>query len=253
MPAIPQARFRSVLPIGTGGGKAFMQDSNATAAYHIWGLDDVVYGPVPLDELTVWTRDERVQPDTWVYCLTKRRWAVAADMGELRQHFGEVRAAEDATAPELRPESLRNIRVLADLSDAQLLRFAAFAEVQPFAAYSTIMRVNTPADCMYFVLSGRVRLRINVKGRELLISLQETGGVFGQISLFDQGPRVTDAIADSEVTTIKVTLADFRRLCASDPEIAVPILLGLGRTLAARIRSDDKHLCEMMAMQQTME
>ena len=230
-----------------------MHTSNATAAYHIWGLDDVIYGPVPLEELTVWTRDERVQPDTWVYCLTKRRWSVAADMGELRQHFQQVCAAEAVVPPELRPEALKTIRVLSGLSDGQLLRFSDFAEVQSFAAYCTIMRVNSLADCMYFVLSGRVRLRITVKGRELPISVQERGGVFGQISLFDQGSRITDAIADSEVTTIKVTLENFRRLCATDPEIAVPILLGLGRTLAARIRSDDKHLCELIAMRQTME
>lgn len=230
-----------------------MHTSHATAAYHIWGLDDVIYGPVPLEELTVWTRDERVQPDTWVYCLTKRRWSVAADMGELRQHFQQVRTAEETLPPELRPEALKSIRVLSELSEGQLLRFAEFAEVQFFAARSTIMRVNSLADCMYFVLSGRVRLRITVKGRDLPISLQEKGGVFGQISLFDQGSRITDAIADSDVTTITVTLENFRRLCATDPEIAVPILLGLGRTLAARIRSDDKHLCELIAMRQTME
>lgn len=229
-----------------------MQHSHATAEYQIWGLDDVIYGPVPLDELTEWTRDDRVQPDTWVYCPGRRRWALAAEMAELRQYFEVVRDAENAIPPELRPESLRGIKALAELSEGQLLRFAAFAEVQPFPAYATIMRVNTPADCMYFVLSGRVRLRILVNGRELPISLQEAGGVFGQISLFDQGPRVTDAIADSEVVTVKVTLPNFRRLCASDPEIAVPILLGLGRTLAARIRSDDKHLCEFVAMRQTM-
>ena len=71
--------------------------------------------------------------------------------------------------------------------------------------------------------------------------------------MFDRGPRISDATADSEGTPIKVTLENFRRLCAIAPEIAVPILLGLGRTLAARIRSDDRHLCERIAMRQTME
>ena len=101
---------------------------------------------------------------------------------------------------------------------------------------------------MFFLLEGTVRLRLLAKGREILIALQEVGGVFGQISLFDGGPRVTDAVSDTPVTVLKIGAASFKLFCQSHPEIATPILLGLGRTLASRIRTDDKHLCEIVAM-----
>ncbi|KAB2661179.1 MAG: cyclic nucleotide-binding domain-containing protein [Verrucomicrobia bacterium] len=230
-----------------------MSNSTESTGFKIWGLDDAVYGAADLAQLVEWTLDERIQADTWIHCIATRRWLTAGDIPELRRHFPALGAAESALPPELHPETLRSIKIFAELSAEQRLRLAAYAEVQPFAAYTTIMQVGEPADCMYFILAGRVRLRINVKGREMIIANLEAGSVFGQISLFDNGPRVTDAIAASEVMAIKVSLANFRLLCQTQPDIAVPLLLGLGRTLAARIRTDDKHLCEIMAINQAMQ
>ena len=51
----------------------------------------------------------------------------------------------------------------------------------------------------------------------------------------------------------RVTAANFRRLCQKRPDIGTVVLHALGRTLALRIRSDDKHLAEMVAMQASAE
>ena len=214
------------------------------ASFKVWALDDVVYGPVELEELRGWARDERVSAESWIYCVTTRRWSTALELPGLRELF--VCDTEPAAA--VRPGVLRRIRVLGDLGDEQLSTFARLGEVVRFPAFTTIMKVGSPGDSMFFVLDGQVRLRILVKEREILIAVQEAGGVFGQISLFDSGPRVTDAVSDSPVMLFKVTAAAFRQLCCTQPEVATPVLLALGRTLATRIRTDDKHLCEMVAM-----
>ncbi len=235
-----------------------MPDQTVDVGYKVWAADDVVYGPVAIPVLAEWVRDERVLAGTWVFCLASGRWVTAGEIPELRPLLfvdstsapasGSTSAANSA----LKPSILRRIRALSGLTDDQLQVFARYLEVVRFGAFTPVMRVGGPGDSMFFVLEGQVRLRILVGVKELLISIQESGGVFGQISIFDGMPRITDAISDTEVVLLRMTAVGFRNLCRVHPDIATPMLLALGRTLAGRIRSDDKHLCEMMSMNQTI-
>ena len=232
-------------------------DSPATTgacegAYKLLGLDDTLYGPVDLPQLIEWAKDERIQPDSWLLCLANKKWLTAAEAPELRPYLPGLAAAVAALPPELHPDRRHQVRAFQDLTIEQLTRLAAYADVQQYPAGTVLLRVGSPGDSVYFILHGRVRLKINVKGHDLPISQLEMGGVFGQISLFDSGPRVTDVIAESDLTCARITVFNFRRLFRAAPDLAVPILLGLGRTLASRIRSDDKHLCELSAMQSAM-
>lgn len=229
----------------------------APAGFRVLALDDVCYGPVDLQQVIEWVRDERVAADTWILCLTTQRWIQAAQMPELRELFSVLDSPDDALAAAnageaaARPGVLRRIRSLADLNDEQLGQFAKIGEILHLPAFTPVMRVGSIGDSMFFVLDGQVRLRITVREREILISVQEAGGVFGQISMFDGGPRVTDAITDAPSVLFKVPAASFRSLCMQRPDIATPVLLALGRTLATRIRTDDRHLTEMVALNQS--
>lgn len=226
--------------------------SPATAGFKVLALDDMLYGPVDLPSIQNWIRDERVNADTWIHCVTTKKWFPAADHPDLRPLLG-LDPLDDTSGinPALRPSVLRRVRTLADLSDEQLRRVGKIGEVVKIPGHTTVMRVGTNGDGVYFVLEGQVRLRIMVRGKEILISLQDIGGVFGQISLFDAGPRITDAVTEVDSTLMKISVINFKRLCREYPDTATPILLALGRTLATRIRSDDKHLCEMVALNQT--
>lgn len=217
--------------------------------YRVWALDDVIYGPVPLESLRSWVRDERIHQGSWIFCEKNHRWQTAGDLPGLRELFEVADTPQSlAGADEVRPAMLRRIRVLSELTDSQLAIVAQHGEQVRFNAYTTIMKMGAPGDSLFLVLEGHVRQRIFVKEREILIGIQEAGGQFGQISLFDRGPRITDAISDTPVTLFKIDGDRFRALCHAYPEIATPILLSLGRTLATRIRTDDKHLCEIVAM-----
>ena len=221
------------------------------AGYKVLGLDDTLYGPVEIPQLVEWARDERIQPDSWLFCVSSRRWVTAADLPELCSQFPSLSTAA-VIAPELQPDQLRKVKVFAELTLDQLRRVAGYADVQHFPVGTVIIRAGGIGDSVFFVLNGSVRLKILVRGKELPISQVASGGVFGQISLFDSGPRVTDALAESDITCARITVFNFRRLFRAAPDLAVPIILGLGRTLASRIRTDDKHLCELAARQEAM-
>ena len=224
----------------------------AQADYKVLGLDDELYGPVEMSQLVEWAQDERILADSWLLSLTNRTWMLAAEVQELKPYFAHLQASAKALPAELQPDSLRRVRAFSELSLDQLARLTEFVDLQHIPAGTVVTRTGTIGDFILFLLSGRVRLKISLKSRELTINQIEPGGVFGQISLFDKGPRVTDAIAESDITCVRITDFDFRRLCQSAPDLAVPIVLGLGKSLATRIRNDDKHLCEIAAMQSAM-
>jgi hypothetical protein len=217
--------------------------------YRVWALDDSVYGPVTCEVLRDWVRDERILPDSWIFCETTRRWLTAGRMSELQVLFGGEDIADSNAL--LKPAVLRRIRSFGELTDDDLAEIVRLGELVQFPAFHTIMRANTPSDSIYFVIDGQVRQRIMVRGREILIAVKEAGSAFGYISLFDGGPHITDAVSDSPVTLFRVPTDKFRQLCSTRPEIGVPVLFSLGRALAARIRSDDRHLYEMVVLNQT--
>jgi CRP-like cAMP-binding protein len=68
------------------------------------------------------------------------------------------------------------------------------------------------------------------------------GDIFGEMALFDQGPRSADVVANVDSALLKLTATAFQRLTREAPSLATPFLQATSRTLAARIRADNKRL-----------
>ena len=80
----------------------------------------------------------------------------------------------------------------------------------------------------------------NVKGKETILATLGAGEFFGDISLFDQGPRSADVVANTDSTVLKISSSAFEQLAKAAPELATPFLRAIGKTLSARIRADNK-------------
>lgn len=223
----------------------------APKQYRVWAMDDVVYGPVTPDILRDWVRDERILPDSWIFCESTRQWNAAREITELRVLFGLETESASEESQAIRPAVLRRIRAFGELSDDDLAAVGRLGELVKVGAFQTLMRAGTPSDAVYFVIEGQVRQRIMVRDREILIAVKESGTAFGYISLFDGGNHITDAVSDSPAILFRIPLGRFHHFCKTRPEIGVNILFSLGRTLATRVRSDDRHLCELVALNQS--
>ena len=193
-----------------------------------------------------WVKDERVTADTWIFAAKNSSWQKAADVPELQLFFrsktgrGLRWRGGDDDAPGIDPRALRRIKILASMTDDQLERFAQFVEVEKVPQWSVIVKQGDPGDSMYFILEGELRARINVMGQETILATLGAGDFFGDISLFDHGPRSADVVANSDSLVVKITAAAFDKLAKEAPEIATPFLRAVGRTLSARIRTDNK-------------
>lgn len=221
------------------------------AGFRIWGVDNVVYGPVELPVLVNWVKEERVTSETWVFSERDNAWQKSARVPELRMFFQVKAPAGAAAAPlsavpgpsggvPLKPSVLRRVKVFGDFNDEQLERFIRFMEVQSVRQWTEIVKQGQHGDAMYLVLEGELRVRLMIGGKETTLVTLGAGEFFGEIALFDQGPRSADVIANKDSTLLMVSDAAFQKLLAQAPELAAPFLLAMGRTLTARIRADNK-------------
>lgn len=236
--------------------------ADETSGYRIWGIDDVIYGPVDLETLTAWVQEDRVTADTWIHDGARDQWLKAPKIPELRTLFEETAirikspAAYDteliAKVPNLKAGTLRRIKVFAGLADEQLLRLVKHMEVIEVRAFEQLVRQGTPGDAMYLILQGEVRVRMMIEGRESIIATLSSGDFFGEISLFDHGPRSADVIVNTESILLRFTAAAFEKLIRAEPEIAAPFLLAMGKTLTSRIRADNKRFRETIAFARTI-
>jgi hypothetical protein len=235
-----------------------VEANEQAAGYKIWGADNVVYGPVELPTLVTWIQEERVLADTWVYKEADDTWKKAAQYEELSLFFrsrptGNTTAFATGKAAALKPGALRRVKIFAGMSDAQLARFVAYMHVQEVRQWSEIVRQNSPGDAMYLLLEGEARVRLRIHGREKTLVTLAPGEFFGEIALFDHGPRSADVVANQDCVLLKISAGSFQRLVSEAPDLAAPFLFAIGKTLTARIRADNKRYQDSIAFRQAAE
>ena len=147
--------------------------------------------------------------DSDLYGRSKNdRWRKAGSLPELSLFF---RKKSDSGAPAAKPEfstgesnitpgMLRRVKALADLNDDQLVQFVQFMEPQAVRQWAQIVKQGDPDDGMYLVLDGELRVRLMISGKETTLATLGPGECFGEIALFDQGPRSADVLATTKVS-----------------------------------------------------
>jgi CRP-like cAMP-binding protein len=221
-----------------------MEPQSSANDYFIWGIDDSPYGPVPLPVLIDWISDERVMPDTWVFTRSGCAWQKALEMPELKEFFRAQTEFISATSSDVRlkPGALRRIKILAEMKDAQLAHLADFLEFQELLQHAVVVRQGEPGDAMFLILSGELRARTMIGERETILTTFGPGDFFGEMSLFDKGPRSADVITNVDSAVLRLSAPALERLTREMPSVAAPFLQATSRTLSARIRADNKRL-----------
>jgi CRP/FNR family transcriptional regulator, cyclic AMP receptor protein len=213
-----------------------------TNSYFIWGIDDSPYGPVELPVLLEWINEGRVQADTWIFEQHPGQWGKASQFPELQEHFTNMSAPAPST---LAPGLLRRIKILANLKDAQLAHLADFMEMEHVPLNAIVFRQGDVGDAMFLVMAGELRARSLLGGTESILATFSAGDFFGDMALFDNGPRSADVVANMDSTLLKISAINFYRLIREAPALATPFLQATARTLASRIRADNHKLTQI--------
>jgi len=236
-----------------------MASALTNAHFLVWCADLATHGPLELPALVSWVKGGRVSAGTWIFVAGTNEWQRAADVPQLQLFFQcKVRQApsteDGAAAPnDLDPRALRRIKLLSTFNDQQLERFARFMEVERVPQSTIVVRQGERGDSMYIIVQGELCVRMKVAGLETTLATLGVGDFFGDISLFDHGPRSADVVARSSSTLLKISSTAFAQFVKAAPEMATPFLLAIGRTLTARIRAGNKHRGESVKLSRALE
>ncbi|TMF56361.1 MAG: cyclic nucleotide-binding domain-containing protein, partial [Chloroflexi bacterium] len=92
--------------------------------------------------------------------------------------------------------------VFAPLGQRERLELAARMRAKHFQRNEVIFHRDDPAGHVFLIASGTVKVSVPEEGgQEVVIALHRGGDVFGEISLFDEGPRSATVTAMTETIT----------------------------------------------------
>jgi CRP/FNR family cyclic AMP-dependent transcriptional regulator len=141
--------------------------------------------------------------------------------------------------------------------DEVLAKAGLFQDVEPEAAEAVasqfeyidvqrgqvVFHEGEPGDSLYIVLAGKVKLgRRSADGRENLVALMGPSDQFGELSLFDPGPRTTTAVAVTDSRLARMPKQALRQWITERPEISEKLL----RVLARRLRRTNNMLADLI-------
>src|ERR1700687_4109089 len=100
-----------------------------------------------------------------------------------------------------------------------------------------------PGDLLYIIISGKVKIgHRSQNGQESLLAIMGPSDMFGELSIFDPGPRTSSATTITEVRAVSMDRDALRVWIADRPEIAEQLL----RVLALRLRRTDHNLVDLI-------
>ncbi|HVF79195.1 MAG TPA: Crp/Fnr family transcriptional regulator [Solirubrobacteraceae bacterium] len=129
-------------------------------------------------------------------------------------------------------ELLAHVPVFDTLGSRELTKVAAVTVPRTFDAGHVIFREGDESDTCYIVRSGHARaIREHVDGRTLTLAHFGPGDIFGELAMFDDERRSATIETLDRVDAVAVLGADMRRLLREHPDIAVKLVISLGRRL----------------------
>jgi len=95
-----------------------------------------------------------------------------------------------------------------------------------------LFREGDQGNRLYVIGEGKIKLGLtSVDGRENLLAILGPGEMFGELSLFDPGPRTATATAVAETQLIELGHDDLNTFLAGRPAVASSMLAALARRL----------------------
>lgn len=108
---------------------------------------------------------------------------------------------------------------------------------------ATIFTQNMPAEALYIIRSGKVRISMMAgEGEEMGLLLLGPGEFFGELALIQEANRLVTARAETPVELLLLTRRDFQALIEQEPRIAAKALVVITKLLAMRVRTYHERL-----------
>jgi CRP-like cAMP-binding protein len=138
------------------------------------------------------------------------------------------------TSDDLR-DHLAGVALFAGVPPALLEEIALASTERTYAAGERIFARGDHGTSLYVLVEGRVRIEVVASsGRAFLLGAMGAGEVFGDLAVFDEGPRSADAVALEDTRCVVVPRAAVLDVARSDARLLDAVIRSFG-ALARRL------------------
>lgn len=129
-------------------------------------------------------------------------------------------------------ELLASVELFGEMLEEEIDDLTALAQIKKLSKDTTVFHAGDPADAVFVVASGRVKVVITSSdGKEFILTVLGAGQVFGEMALLESAPRSASVVTLSAVEVLVISRSDFQRLLDSSPRISQRLMAILSRRL----------------------
>ena len=140
-------------------------------------------------------------------------------------------------------EVLSRVPLFAALDDEASSALQASLVRKDLVRGDVVFREGEPGDALFVVIDGKVKLaRTAPDGRENLLAVMGPADMFGELSLFDPGPRTATASAVTDTTVVSLSHGALEPWLRGRPEVSQQLLAALAR----RLRRTNEALADLV-------
>lgn len=146
-------------------------------------------------------------------------------------------------------ELLRGIDFLADAPEADLDRLASAAVVRNLVRNDVLFAEGDQPGSLFVVLRGRIAIVMSSEAdhRESVVALMDSGDLFGELGMIDEGPRSASARALEPSAVLEIPYEPVREMFDAHPAL----LWNAARILALRLRGLNEVLSDSVFLDVT--
>jgi CRP-like cAMP-binding protein len=146
-------------------------------------------------------------------------------------------------------EILARTDFFADAAPDALRSIAAAGHEVHLIRGDILFSEGDPPEALFLVLRGRLAIALAnpIDRRESVVALMESGDLFGEMGMLDEGPRSAMARALEPTTVLSVPYSEVLSLFEENPKL----LWNVARLLAQRIRVTDEALADSVFLDVT--
>ncbi|CAK0772272.1 CRP/FNR family transcriptional regulator, cyclic AMP receptor protein [Gammaproteobacteria bacterium] len=136
----------------------------------------------------------------------------------------------------------QKISLFAGLTEDNLTTLRAHAVPKHYPRHTVVLSQGDETDSLYIIETGRVKVYVNDEdGREFILGTMTEGDYFGELALFDKGPRSASVMTLEPCRFWVIARHDFLGWAIARPEI----LMNLIQALVRRIRGLNEDIASL--------
>src|SRR5215210_2540915 len=137
-------------------------------------------------------------------------------------------------------DELRQVPLLADLSEEDLEQLYQMAETVSIPAGQLVLQEGDSGDSLFVVLDGELEVTKRHGRQEVLLAVYKAGQFFGEMALLEQAPRSASVRTLRESRLLVISQVAFQTLLSCSPSAPLKIL----HTVTSRLRSTESALIQ---------